>query len=206
MSPDRLAPYSRGTTGCHRLSPTIKLSATLAFAAVVFQPTLEQWPMLVALFAGLIAMHAWADISAGFLARRVLGLWPFFGALGLGMVWSGPGGVERWLLVTARGTLLFLATLWLVNTTPFPILVGELRRWGVPRMFLEIVMLAWRYISVLLEELGTLRTARRARTLSRASTWDEWVGLARSLGMLLIRSLDRAERIHQAMQSRGGDL
>jgi energy-coupling factor transporter transmembrane protein EcfT len=30
--------------------------------------------------------------------------------------------------------------------------------------------------------------------------------LARSLGMLLIRSLDRAERIHQAMQSRGGAL
>jgi cobalt/nickel transport system permease protein len=204
MSPDRLTPYSRGTTLCHRLSPRTKLLAMLGFAALVFQPTLEQWPVFAALLGMLVAMHALANIPAGFLARRVLGLLPFFGALGLGMVWNGPAGIERWVLITARGTLLFLATLWLVNTTPFPVLIGELRRWGVPRLFLEVILLAWRYITVLLEELATLRTARRARTLGRCSTWDEWIGLSRSLGMLLVRSLDRAERIHQAMRSRGG--
>lgn len=206
MSPDRLTPYSRGTTLSHRVSPRAKLVGMLVFAVLVFQPTLEHWPVFAALLAMVVGAHALADIPAGFLATRVLGLWPFFGALGIGMAWSGPAGIERWVLITTRGTLLFLATLWLVNTTPFPVLIGELRRWGVPRLFLEIILLAWRYISVLLEELATLRTARRARTLAAVSIWDEWIGLSRSLGLLLVRSLDRAERIHQAMRSRGGTV
>jgi len=53
------------------------------------------------------------------------------------------------------------------------------------------------------DELVRMRTAQRARTVARPSHWQSWRDGASLLGMLLIRSLNRAERIHGAMCSRG---
>ena len=61
-----------------------------------------------------------------------------------------------------------------------------------------------RYVHVLTDELSRMITARRARSFRRGGilTWSLITGM---LGMLLLRSFERAERVHAAMVARGWD-
>jgi cobalt/nickel transport system permease protein len=63
----------------------------------------------------------------------------------------------------------------------------------------------YRYIFVVFDEFDRMRQARLARSFGRRRGWQEWVTSAQLLGMLLIRSLDRAERVYGAMCARGWD-
>ncbi|HCK53819.1 MAG TPA: hypothetical protein DIC23_11440 [Planctomycetaceae bacterium] len=62
-----------------------------------------------------------------------------------------------------------------------------------------------RYLFVLWEETGRLRIARRARTLGHSNRIAKWMTGVALVGTLVVRSLDRAHRIHRAMLSRGWD-
>jgi cobalt/nickel transport system permease protein len=86
---------------------------------------------------------------------------------------------------------------------PFAQLLVTLRRLRVPAVFVAILAFMYRYVFVIWDELDRLRTARKARSMGRTSLLFRWKSLAAMLGMLLIRSLTRAERIHGAMVSRG---
>ncbi len=61
-----------------------------------------------------------------------------------------------------------------------------------------------RYRHVLIDELDRMATARRARTFDRrgALAWSLLTGL---IGMLFLRTFERAERVHGAMVARGWD-
>jgi cobalt/nickel transport system permease protein len=210
MTPDLLAPFAGRDSVCHRWSPAVKLVALAVYLAATFAIPATSWPVL-----GLLACLAWighavAGIPAGYLLRRLLLVTPFLFAVGVGMLGLragleriGPDRVERFAMLSGRVGVALLGTLWVVNTTALVELVRQLRRWGCPAVFASVLLLAWRYIAVLFDELGRLRTARRSRTLSQQSLWQEWLSLGQCLGQLLIRSLDRAEQIHQAMESRG---
>ena len=113
------------------------------------------------------------------------------------------GGWQTAGTVVIRALVAFLAALWLVNTTPFDRLLAGLCRLGLPRLFTALLAFVYRYIHVLFDELARMRTAQRARTFGRASGWRGWKGAVQLVGMLLIRALVRAERIHGAMCSRG---
>jgi energy-coupling factor transporter transmembrane protein EcfT len=48
-----------------------------------------------------------------------------------------------------------------------------------------------------------MRRARAGRTL-RSSRLSLWRALGNSIGLLFVRTVSRAERVHAAMRSRGG--
>ena len=74
---------------------------------------------------------------------------------------------------------------------------------GVPSVLTTQLLLLYRYMSVLLEELQTMTRARTARGYGRSSyPMRLWAAMA---GQLFLRSVDRAERIHRAMLARGFD-
>ena len=60
----------------------------------------------------------------------------------------------------------------------------------------------YRYLFVLTEEAMRMRQARDCRRVGRAPFRDELKVVSSMLGTLLIRSFERAERMHQAMLSR----
>ena len=115
------------------------------------------------------------------------------------------GGWEIMAGVVFRGTESFLAGLWLVNVIPFDQLLATLRRSGVPAILLAILAFMYRFVFVLWDELDTMRTARRARAFDRAGAFFRWRNGASMIGMLLIRALERSERVYGAMCARGWD-
>jgi cobalt/nickel transport system permease protein len=61
-----------------------------------------------------------------------------------------------------------------------------------------------RYLHVLFDELGRMTIARRARTF-RPGGLVSWTLLTSLISMLLLRSFERSERVHDAMIARGWD-
>jgi cobalt/nickel transport system permease protein len=114
-------------------------------------------------------------------------------------------GWDIMVSVFFRGTLAFCAALWLVNVMPFDQLLATLRALKVSDVLTAILAFMYRYSFVLWDELGKLRTARRARTLGRPGLVARWRSSAFLIGMLLIRAMGRAERVHGAMLARGWD-
>ena len=105
------------------------------------------------------------------------------------------------------------ASVLLGAVTRFENLLVGLRALGYPRLLSAVLALMWRYAFVLASEAQRMLTARAARSgISIDGTsrpggpllWRAKVtgGMA---GNLLLRSLERGERIYQAMKSRGYD-
>lgn len=93
------------------------------------------------------------------------------------------------------------AALVLISTSGFDAVCLALERLRLPRVFTVQLMLLYRYIFVLLEEASRMWRAWTLRSgLRRKMPFRVFRGVA---GQLLLRSVDRAQRIHLAMVSRG---
>ena len=207
MAADFLDRYSRGNTVCHRLSPRLKVLLTLAVIIVVGVIPITLWPIHVALFCVVFMALSLAEIPLGYLWRRVSLVLPLvmLVALAVPVSYGFHGGWDVMATVVVRGIVSFLASLWLANVTPFDQLLAACCRLGMPRLFAALLAFMYRYLFVLFDELARMRTAQRARTFGPRSTWETWSSNGQLLGMLLIRAMNRAERIHGAMCARGWD-
>ena len=74
----------------------------------------------------------------------------------------------------------------------------------MPPVLVATLQFMERYRHVLVEELDRMATARRARTFGRRGMLS-WSLLGGLIGMLFLRTFERAERVHDAMIARGWD-
>ena len=135
------------------------------------------------------------------LLRRWAALLPFVALIAAGQLVHPDWPVRVANLAIKAGLSLWVMML-LVVKRPFPQLLHGLRGLGLPVLMVELLAFWQRYAHVLTEEWDRMRLARTARTLAH-SRRREFGLLARSLGLLLVRSYERAERVHQAMLARG---
>ncbi|HEY5998815.1 MAG TPA: cobalt ECF transporter T component CbiQ [bacterium] len=212
---DRLDRLSYLDSPAHRLDPRAKLLATLAFIlAVVSFPKYEVSALAPFVFFPL-ALALAGGIPLRLIARRVLIVSPFAVMIGLfnPLLDRAPGialgpvalsaGWLSFASILARFALTMSAALVLTATTSFPALCQALAGLRVPRAFVVQLLFLYRYLFVLAEESGRLRRARDLRGLGRAGRSLRTAAAA--LGVLFTRTLDRAERIYQAMAARGFD-
>lgn len=124
----------------------------------------------------------WLDLTVG-LSRTALPM--------AGLIFSRS--------LAALCTLLFFAL-----TTPLSEIAGLLRRLGVPRTFVELMIIAYRQIFILLESFSQIRRAQEAR-LGYRSFRVAWRSVAALAGNILIKTVVRARHNHQALLARGYD-
>jgi cobalt/nickel transport system permease protein len=152
----------------------------------------------------LIAAVILARMPFGYLVRRLLVFWPMVVLLAVGIPLSH-GLADGWLrmaTVIVKATLAYLTVLALMATTPFDHVLWALRWFRVPRLLVAVIALMVRYLAVLTDELQRMQRARASRMFHRPGPAD-WLELPKLIGRLFIRSLERGERIHQAMLARG---
>ncbi len=199
--------YGRSVSICHRMPPVLKLALAISVIVAGVAIPVRYWPAYGVLGCLVFAGHSIAGIPLGYLIKRLLIFLPFVGSMAISLPLSQ--GLDRgWdlmLQIMFRGCLAFLVSLWLVNVMPFEQLLVTLRKLRVPAVVVAILAFMYRYVFVVWDELDKMRTARKARSFSGGSLWFRWRTLSQMIGMLLIRSLNRAERIHGAMCSRGWD-
>ena len=115
-------------------------------------------------------------------------------------------GWLSFLTILIKFTLTISAALLLIATTSFPGICHALRSLGVPAVFVSQLLFLYRYLFVLMEEAMRLVRARDMRSFGNRGSGMKVV--ARLIGTLFFRTVERAERIYSAMLTRGfnGDM
>ena len=182
----------------------------VVFATVVIVSTpggeLRPFAGYFALCALLIAVQR---VPGSYLGWRCAAASPFIlFASGLLAVQQGldpeafRAALPKALSVACKAYAAVLLLTFLTDSTPMPALLDGLRRLGSPNSLNLILGMMHRYSSVLSEEYGRMERARDSRTV-RPIGRLRFAVFGNQLGALIMRSLDRAERIHAAMLSRG---
>ena len=78
-------------------------------------------------------------------------------------------------------------------------------RIGVPRLLVNVAAMTYRYVFVLFDEFGRLRTALRVRGFRNSMSRHAYRTVGNVAGTLIVRGADRADRVAQAMRCRGFD-
>jgi cobalt/nickel transport system permease protein len=209
MRLEGLERHSAGTGLLHRLDARIKLVVALVFVLTVVVTPIGSWTalgsegLLLAFIVGL------AGIPPRELGRRWLAFFVLVGFLALIVAPANPALARYGMWVVAftiliKNSLALLTMLVLAGTTPFHNLLAALRKLGMPAVLVATLQFMDRYRYVLMSELDRMATARRARTFDRRDSlaWGLLTGL---IGMLFLRTFERAERVHGAMVARGWD-
>jgi cobalt/nickel transport system permease protein len=205
----------RMDTPMHRVDPRAKAVVTFAFAVTAASFPKFAVAAMTPLLAYPVAMMALGSVPPGPILRKVLLALPFALAVAIlnplmdtrPALAAGPVIISYGWLSLASTLLRFSmavgAVLCLVATTGMYPLCAALERIGVPRLLATQLLFLHRYLFVLADEASrTMRgvEARAGRPGPLA------VGVYGSLvGNLLLRAMDRAGRVHQAMVSRGFD-
>jgi cobalt/nickel transport system permease protein len=151
---------------------------------------------LAAMFMGI------SQIPLAYVVGRALIILPFVLLAGISAPWKG-AGMPAFGVVLMRSLLCLILLVLLTNTTRFAELLRGLRRLGCPRILIVNLSFLYRYLFVLIEEVMRMRQARDCRRFGRAPVKAEIRLLGSMLGTVLLRSFERAERMYQAMLSRG---
>jgi len=196
-----------------RLDPRAKILAVMGFIGVVVSFDRYAVTALLPLALFPLGLAAAGNIPLGVILRKVLIASPFALLVGLFNPWFDTqsvalaGGLHigaGWLSlasIVVRFVLTVSAALLLVAGTGIVSLCHGLRALGVPQAFIQQLLLLQRYTQVLAGEAARMQLAHALRGGAlRGLPLAQWACL---LGHLLLRALQRAQRIHHAMLSRG---
>lgn len=187
----------------HVLDPRTKiLGFTALIAAVLWIPADRPFRFFSYFFLTAIFMGI-SQIPLAYVIGRTLVILPFVLLAGLAAPWKGGFGFALFTTLMLRSLLCLMMLILLTNTTRFAELLRGLRKLGCPRILVVNLSFLYRYLFVLIEEAMRMRQARDCRRVGRASAMAEMKLLGSMLGTLMLRSFERAERMYQAMLSRG---
>ncbi len=204
-----------GNTPLHRLDARAKLLVTLLFIVTVVSFEKYSVSALMPFVLYPVFLIAAGDLPAGYILKKALWVSPF--ALSVGIfnplldrqivLHLGEFGISGgWLSLTSiliRFALTVSAALALVALTGVNAICEALMKWGVPRPFSVQLLFLNRFLSVLAGEAGRMTRARALRGFrKRKMGIGTFVQIA---GHLLLRAVDRAERVYRAMLCRGFD-
>lgn len=110
-------------------------------------------------------------------------------------------GVISMLVLMIKGVYCLLASFLLAATSPADRLFASLRKIHVPAVFVTLLLLTWRYITVLGEEASVMMTAYQLRAPEQKGIhWRSWGSF---IGQLFLRTMDRAQELYESMMMRG---
>jgi cobalt/nickel transport system permease protein len=179
----------------------VMYAATVALAAVSALPIgffVKRVWLFVPIFTGIVVLPATLSIVTP--GDVVLTLW-HWNSTPQGFTAQGLTAASR---VVCRVAVSISLVVLLTLTTPWVRLLGAMRGLGVPRIFILIIGMAYRYIFLLLGSVTDMFQARQARTPGTPkhdSSARAFLGAG--VGALLGRSAQLSEEVHQAMVARG---
>lgn len=225
MHAHALERYESRNSLLHALDPRVKVLLTVLFIVCTSLLPDGAWAAFAAswLFVWLVTFLG--RLTVAFVVRRSFIALPFaLAAVTLLFTVPGPAlvswqlggrtltisepGLVRFASVMARSWLSVQMAILLTASTPFPDLMHALRHLRVPHVLIAIIGFMYRYLFVLADEARRLLRAREARSAKPAAggggslLWRAGV-TGNMVGTLFVRSMERSERVYNAMVARG---
>ncbi|MGE5839732.1 MAG: cobalt ECF transporter T component CbiQ [Deltaproteobacteria bacterium] len=206
---------SRQDTAIHRMDPRIKALTTAAFIVCVVSFGKHDISALVPFLVYPLVLVVLADLPLAYLLRKLMVAAPFAVLIGIFnplldqevLLRIGPidisGGWVSFFSILLRFAMTVGAALILIATTGYHAVCMALEKMGVPQVFVVQLLFLYRYLFVLVDEASRMVRARSLRSFEgRGSGMKVFGSMA---GHLLLRTMDRAQRVHLAMLCRGFD-
>ena len=199
----------------HSLHAGAKLFVTILYIVLVVSFERYDFSGMIIMVLYPVLLFQISGLSAALCFYRLRVVLPLVCAVGLfnplldhsvalklgGVVISG--GTVSMLTLMLKGVLCLTASYLLIASTPFDAICSSLAAVHLPAGAITLLLLTYRYISLMLEEISIMLEAYSLRAPGQKgiqfSAWGSF------LGQLLLRSMDRAEEIYAAMQLRGYD-
>lgn len=185
-----LAVVALGHLPAAGLALAIAVAAAVA-AGLALRPVLQK----------LLALDGFMVLALASLPFTLPGE-PLFSVVGFAATQEG---LARALLILLKANAVLLMVLALVGTLGAVRLGQALRGLGLPEKLVQLHLFTVRYLDVLAREYRRLRLAMRARAFRLRCDRHSWRTIGYLFGMLMVRSVERAERILCAMRARGFD-
>jgi cobalt/nickel transport system permease protein len=208
-----------------RLDPRVKILGLLGL--LVTAALVRHIPVLLAMYAVTLGLAVVSGLPLGFFVKRVWLFIPVFTGIVVlpatfsfithGHIvwtlwhWHGHAvgitsqGLESAGLIVSRVATSISLVVLLTLTTPWVKLLAALRALLVPRIFILIIGMAYRYLFLLLNSVTDMFTARKARSVGNAQidTHEGRRFVSATAGALFGKAHALSEEVHQAMVSRG---
>lgn len=210
---NRLEEQAAASSGLNRYSPLGKLLLTMGYVAVTVSFGRCDLSGLCGMVVYPVALFILYEIPFGQCLKRIRLILPLLVIMGiLNPVFDRTplyringflitGGMVSMATLMIKGLLSVLAVYLLIISTSIWKICAALRSLHVPQMLVTVILLIYRYLSVLLEEAGRITQAYSLRAPGQKGIhFKVWGSL---LGQLLLRSMDRAADIYDSMCVRG---
>jgi cobalt/nickel transport system permease protein len=188
-----------GTSALHRTAPRAKLIATALLLASVVVST----NVLLVLSIALLLCSLAVGLRLKMRPLMLLALYPaLFAAL---YAFAAGTTILTAALIIAKAVTSALSVLLLMFTTPYPQVFAPLQR-ALPAIIGDALLMTYRSLFLLLEKFAHTLTAARLRAgLVGANPVRSATTITRSLGGVLLYSIDLSQRTHDIMHLRGYD-
>jgi cobalt/nickel transport system permease protein len=210
-----LQSLSEGRSLLARIDPRLRIVVATVFAVFV---AVAQQPAALWLSAVMAALAcALCDLPVIAVAKRliplnvlmlVLAVLLALGSVGRPLLVIGPLGFSEDGLrlagtIALKGNTILLAMLAFLGSMEPATLGHALSHLRVPDRLAHLLLFTIRYVDVLHREMRRMRNAMKARAFRPGLNWHTYRSYGYLVGMLLVRSLERAERVSAAMKCRG---
>ena len=204
-----------GSSVIHRLDPRFKIILAAVFSIIIAASS--RWAALIPglFFAALLVLVARLSfkkllIRLTLVNGLILLLWFFlpFSLEGTPLFSIGPltatrEGVLYVTRLTLRSNIIVLSLISLISTTSIFALGHAMKQLRIHDKIIQLFLFTFRYIHVIHVEYQRLHNALKIRGFRPKTDMHSYRTYAYLVGMLLVRSYDRAERIKKAMYCRG---
>ena len=204
-----------GDSILHRLDPRIKVFAAGIFSVVV--AVSDRFLALVPAFFIALFYIILARLPIQSVFNRLLivnafifFLWlllPFttdgFPLFSIGPLTATKEGILLATLISLKSNTIILALMALMSTMSIFTMGRALRDLHVPSKIVHLIFMTYRYIHVIYQEYNRLIQAMKIRGFHPGNNIHTYRTYAYLVGMLLVKSYERAERVHAAMLCRG---
>lgn len=207
--------FANGDSLIHRLDPRVKIIVASLFSTIVAVSDRFQ-SLLPALVIGFILVVLSAVPIKKLFMRLVpvngfiVFLWFFlpFTFDGEPLFAVGPlvatnEGVYHATRITLKSNAIIVVLIALVASTPVFTLGHALHELRIPNKIVHLLFFTYRYIHVMYREYLRLVNAMKIRNFRPATNIHTYRTFAYLVGMLLVKSHERAKRVYNAMLCRG---
>ena len=208
-------PFAFGNSIVHRMDPRFRLlSAGMLSIVVALSRNFTVMTAAVLISLGLVVL---AQLSARQVIKRIL-LVNFFVLLIwliVPLTFQGPvaftlgplsifeTGIRMAAQITLKSNAILMILVALVATMNFSILGHTLNWLRVPDKIVHLLLMTYRYVFLIEQEYQRLICAAKIRGFRPQTNLHTYRTYASIVGMLLVRSVVRAERVYNAMLCRG---
>lgn len=207
--------FSEGKSFLHTTDPRVKICLCIPYVFIIALSNRIYTAAAAVLIAILLLIAS--DLRLGSVLKSIRVFFWFILLLWIVLPFSIPGeqiviigplrasfqGVLKALSISLKSTAIVLLIIALLGTSKVFSLAHAMSHFHMPKKLLYLTFLSYRYIHVIHREYMKLRDAMRIRGFKPKTNIHTYKSFGYLIGMLLIRSYERSERIYNAMLCRG---